>query len=203
MLPDTPTNNLLLLAGDKQELSIVPPGNLYASYLAAPAGSYALVVRRLGETSGALQRFPVALPDQTYITLLAIEKNGQPTVEMSNDTPDPKMVEGYARIVLRQLFPGAQIKVSVVGGPTSPMLGYGETAALENVPPNGQTSINLQAQLPTTPPSARNWTLTGDFSVARHATLLLVADPYGRFRPRLAYDGPPAPALGPASATAH
>ena len=189
MLPKTPANNLMLLAGEKDALSSIPPSNIFADYIAAPAGSYTLVVRRLSEETGAIQRLPVALPDKAFITLLAIEKNGQPTVEAYNDTPDPKVVESSARITLRQFFPGAHVKVSVVGGPTSQTLDYGQTATLENVPPNGQTSIVLQAALPTTPPSTRNWTLTADFSVARHATLLLVADSYGRFRPRLAYDG--------------
>ncbi len=203
MLPDTPANNLTLLAGEKNALAIMPPGNFFAEYMPVPVGNYNLMVRRMSEASGALQTFPATMADRTYITLLATEKNGQPTVQMFNDTPDPKVVEAYARFTMRQFVPGARVKVSVVGGPSSPVINYGETAVLENVPPNKQTNINLQAAMPTTPPTTRNWTLTGDFSAARHATLLLVADSYGRFRPLLAYDGQlgatpdPTPAASP------
>lgn len=205
MLPDTPANNLMLLAGEKKGLSIVPPGNVLAGYQATPPGSYTLMVKRLDEKSGALRHLPVVLADQTFITLLATEKNGQPTVELFDDTPDPKVVEAFARITLRQFFPGARVKVSVVGGPSSQTLDYGQTGVLENVPPNGQTSLLLQAVLPTTPPSSRTWHLTGNFAAGRHSTLLLVADSYGRFRPRLAYDalvGPP-PDATPAPAPVH
>ena len=67
--------------------------------------------------------------------------------------------------------------------------------------PHGQIGILPQAVWPTTPPGGRTWHLTADFSVVHRATLLLVADAYGRFRPRLAYDAPVGPLAVAASAS--
>ena len=194
MLPDKPANSLFLLAGDKDSIAGAAPNNVFTSYLPAPSGSYTLVVKRAGQGGVVIQRLPVVLPDEGYITLVASEKNGQPTVEMFNDMPDPKVTELGARLVLRQFFPGAHVKVSVTAGPSSPSVSYGETATLENLPATGSVNILLQAALPTTPPTTKEWPLTADFSTAHHATLLLVADSYGRLRPQLSYDGPPHPA---------
>ena len=189
MLPRNQANILTLFTGETAPVANLPPANVFSSYLVVPVGSYTMIVRKFGEAGEIIQRFPVSMPAGSFITMIATEKDGKPTVEMFNDTPDPKVVETSGQIVLRQFVPGAHVTASIPGGPaTTKALDYGETAVLKNVPISGPVQINLQAGLPTTPPTTRSWSLSGNFSTAHHATLLLVADSYGRFRPTLTMD---------------
>ena len=105
MLPEKITNNLLVLANDKP-LFGAAPFDLYNDYVPSPVGSYSLVVKRSSDEGVVLQKIPVALQDNEYITLLATEKNGQATVESINDTPDPKVVDLTARLIVRSFFSG-------------------------------------------------------------------------------------------------
>ena len=190
MLPSKPTNNLVLLAGDKNPITGSGPTNIYADYMPAPTGSYTLVVKRAGtEPAEILQKLPVVLPEGGFITVLVSEKGGHPVVEMFNDTPDPKAPDPTPRVVLRQFFAGAQVKINVNGGPSSLPVEDGGTATVEVPLSSGPVSINVQATLPTTPPSTKTVTVAADFSVARRATLLIIMDSYGRVRPQLCYDG--------------
>ena len=188
-LPDKAQNNLMVLAGDKTPLIIVAPNNFATNYYPAPTGSYSLTVRRLSDTSGgAIQRVPVALAPNAFITLLVSDKNAQSPVTVVNDTPDPRADPALAKITLRQMFPGAQVTVKAAGGTASQPLNAGDTAVLDNIPAKAQVTIHLHAVLPTTPPTTRDWDTTGDFSVDHQATLLIVPDTYGRLRPILAMD---------------
>ena len=134
LLPAGPTNDLQLFAGNGESISGAAPNDVYTGYLPAPDGSYVLTVKRVGGKSAVIWRQPVVLPVNGFITLIASEKNGQPTAEMFNDTPDPNVVESTARIVVRQFCPGAHVKVSVAGGPSTQTLEYGDTSTLENIP---------------------------------------------------------------------
>lgn len=189
MLPNKPTNNLVLSAGDNQAITAAVPNNISAEYLPTPIGSYSMVVKRTDSQGTLLQKVPVVLPEKGFISVLVIERNGQPAVEVINDTVVSGAESLGPQLVLRQFFPGAKISVSVNGGAPSQVVGYEEAATLVNVPASKTVNIVIQAVLPTTPPSTRTWPLTGDFSTARRATLLVVADTYGRLRPQLCYDG--------------
>ncbi len=117
--------------------------------------------------------------------MLVINKDGQPSVELINDTIDPKApVSG--RLIIRQLFPNARVSVTVGSAAPGTPMNYGEMATLDNLP-LGATPLTMQATIPGL--GVKSWNLPLDLSQYHHNTLLIYPDPYGRFRPRLAVDG--------------
>ena len=62
----------------------------------------------------------------------------------------------------------------------------GETEALEGFP---LQLVALSMRATTGDGKTQTWTSEVDFRRARRASLLIVPDPYGRFRPRVSIDG--------------
>ena len=191
MLPVKPTNNLLVLINDKDPLTGAAPSNIYTQYVPAPVGSYTLVIKRTGDKGEVLQRLPAALPDNGFVTLLVTEKNGQTAAELFNDTPDPNKPETTARVTLRQFVPGGRATISTAGLPASQPASSGETAVLEGITAGASVNVGVQVAMPTTPPTSKNWVLPVDFTKVHRATILLIADSYGRPRPQISYDAQP------------
>lgn len=188
MLPINPANSLLVFAGDKP-LFGASPFDLYTDYNSSPVGSYNLVVKRTAENSPILQKLPVVLQDKAFVTLVASEKNGQATIEILNDTPDPKVTELAAQLVVRSYYTGGTVSVGVTGGQPAQPVASGGTVTLDNLPMTAGVNLIVQVSGATPPPAARTWNLSADFSVTHHATLLLVPDHYGRMLPKLFYNG--------------
>ena len=186
MLPNKDAPSLQLFSGENKLLTTAVGSNYAASYNPIAPGTYTFEIRKAGDTANPLKKQPVILRGDTYITYLVSQKNGQTAVELIDDTLDPKNTDGPSRLVVRQFIPGAQVTVTTRDGNTSQAVGYGESTALE-VMPNRVSVMTLKAT--GLGPEPSTWNIETDFTTARHATVLVVADPYGRFRPRLTYDG--------------
>lgn len=187
MLPDKMSNNLLVLANDKPLFGAAPL-DLYNDYVPSPVGSYNIVVKHTGDDGAIVQKVPAAMLENTFVTLLATEKNGQPTVELLNDTPDPKVADLSARVIVRSFFPGGRVAVGVAGGPLQ-TIANGTIVTLDNLPMTASASIVVQVSQAAVPPASKTWNVPADFSVTHHATLLLTPDHYDRLVPRLIYNG--------------
>ncbi len=186
MLAGKAAPTLQLLSAEDKLLTTAPPNNSGSNYVGIPPGSYTFIVRKPGDAVNPLKKLPVILRGNTYITFLAQEKNGQPTVDLIDDTLDPKKADGPSRLVVRQFIPSARVIVSTREGVASQEVGFGETATLENLP-NRVLFLTMKAV--GLGPELKMWNTEADFTAARHATLLIINDSYGRFRPRLSYDG--------------
>lgn len=184
MLPSTPPTTLELLSADKP-LVTGAVCNFYAGYASVAPGAFTLTVRRAGDQNGAIKRLPVNLLADMFVTVLVSSKDGQPNVELINDTVDPKAAV-TKRLVLRQLFPNAKVTTVVGNAAPSAPLTFGETAVLDNLP-EASSSLTVQAAIPGQ--SVKSWSMPLELPPNARATLLIFPDSYGRFRPRLAMDG--------------
>ncbi len=201
--PNAP--DLQLLLSEDRPLTVGPSANASAGYLAVDPGTYTFTVRRPNDPNGVIKRLPVALRADVYITLLAAAgKDGKPDVQIINDTTDPKADDSAGKLVVRQFFPSASVTVGVNAPPAGNPLAFGESTTLEGLPLRG-TIVNMRAS--GLGPAPKNWNVEADFATGgHHATMLILPDPYGRFRPRLMFDGSarkpqPAPVSNGASAT--
>ncbi len=123
-----------------------------------------------------------------YITLLAaLGKDGRPDVLLVDDTIDPKTDDGLSRVVVRHFFPGASITINTGTQPVGAPLTFGDTATFSGLPLHPTTTLTLLAT--GLGPTTKVWKVEVDFSVGRRATMLVIPDPYGRFRPQLVLDG--------------
>ena len=186
MLTSKGAPSLQLLSAEDKILTAAAPSNSGANYVSLAPGTYTFIVRKPGEPANPLRKQPVILRAGTYITFMVSEKNGQPVVDLIDDTLDPKKAADPARLVIRQFMPSALVTISTREGATSREVGFGETTTLENLP---NRNLFLIMKATGLGPEAKIWNTDVDFSAARHATVLIVADAYGRFRPRLSYDG--------------
>ena len=186
MLPGKTAPSIQLLSGEDKVLTTASAYNYNAGYASVPPGTYTFVVRRAGDTANPLKKIPVLLRGDTSITFLVSEKNGQPAVDLLDDTLDPKKLDIPSQLMVRQFMPGARVTVATREGAACKEIGYGESARIDNLP-NRSAFLTMKAT--GLGPEPKTWTTEADLATARRATLLVVPDPYGRFRPRLAYDG--------------
>ena len=173
-------------APDAAPIATAEPLNYYASYEPVAPAKYALSVVRAGNTSAPLQQFNLLLRSDVYVTFLAREVNGKPTVEMLDDTYDPAAVTA-GRITIRNHFPDAQVTVTGDASIQSRLLSCGDFQVLDGFPLR-PVLLEMQAKLPNG--KTQRWSAEVDFRSSKRATLLVMADPYGRFRPRVSADGP-------------
>ena len=197
MLPRTPgapvtAGELELLAGANQRVSTGLPANHFAIYTPLPPGSYNFLVQSVADPKGPPLRLTVPLKADTYGTVLVSEREGRPQVEWIDDTIDPKLADKTpTRLTVRQFIAGASVTVVADARNRTPPLGVGETVTLNDLPGKAmmlkvEAFVNGKRQV---------WSSFADFSTARRMTLLVISDPYGRFRPVIAVDGQPS---GPA-----
>ena len=209
MLIGPKPQDLQLTTSEDRVLTAGSSANASAGYFALDPGTYTFTVRRPNDPAGIIKRMAVALRADLYITLLAAYgADGRPDVQIINDTVDPKTDDGLGKLVVRQFFPDANVTVAVNAQPSGTPLSFGEFTTLSGLPLRG-SMVNLRAT--GLGPVPKMWNVDADFaSGGHHATMLVFPDPYGRFRPRLVYDGasrkplpPPAPpstATGPTRA---
>src|SRR5205085_1597302 len=124
------------------------------------------------------------LKQESFFTILISPKGGVQTVELSEDTPDPKTVSGT--VTIRNFFPGVSVTVSLRSKVVVESLPYGQSykatgLAFERVP------INLRTKLPNGTSAESGADV--DLREVKNATLLIIPDSYGRFRSRIAADG--------------
>ncbi len=120
----------------------------------------------------------------SYFTILVSPEGGVLNVQLINDTLDPKAAT--ATLMVRNFYPG--LTVSVTSGTQNIVnaLPYGQSY-IANGFPLKRTPLTLRSRLP-------DGTLTeseaeADFVASKRATLLIIPDTYGRFRPRVTIDG--------------
>lgn len=161
------------------------PLNYHADYLPVPLARYALKVVRRTDQKLALETFDVLVRADVYVTFLAQLVDGKVTVEMLDDTYAPeKAVAG--RLTVRHFFPAATVQVTSSLQLASRALTHGESQTIEGFPLQ-PVMIEMRATMANG--KTQTWSSEVDFSRARHASLLVVPDPYGRFRPRVSIDG--------------
>ena len=198
MLIGPPSPALQLATADDKPLTSSPPGNAFARYLNVDPGSYTFIVRPVDNPNAVIKRLPVILRADVYITLLAtVGKDGRADVQLIDDTVNPKTDDGLGTLVVRQFFPGASVTLGLGAAPTGTPLTFGESTTLTGLPLRAVV-VNMRAT--GLGPTPKSWNFDADFVAGnRHATILVVPDPYKRFRPQLVYDGasqkpPPDPA---------
>lgn len=187
MLIGPDSTPLQLLATEDRLLSTSSAGDAFAGYQPLDPGTYTFTVRRPNDPNGVVKKVPVVLRADVYITLLAAAKDGKPDVQLIDDTVDPKTDDGLGRLVVRQFFPGANVTVAINAEPSGTPLAFGGATTLSSLPLRGSI-VNMRAT--GLGPVPKNWNVEADFATGgHHATMMVVADPYGRFRPRLVFDG--------------
>jgi hypothetical protein len=181
MLP--PANGVyeVCKAGDAAGASLLSGTSYrYSSYAAFPVGRYRLSVFKKGDRQTPLKTFDVDLKDETYFTILVAPQS----VDLFDDTTDPKATTGT--LTIRNYFPGSTVSVSSDTQTIATAISYGQATAatgfeLKRMP------LTLRTKLPNGTPAES--TAEADFSVSKRATVLIIPDSYGRFRPRVASDG--------------
>lgn len=151
----------------------------YSSYIAFPAGAYRLGVFKANDVKAPLKTFDLTLRPDTFFTVLISPGK----IDLVNDTVDPKADSGT--VTVRNYFPGVTVTVTS-GGQTLATLPYGESHESGSMPLT-RSSVALSARLPTGIPVQA--TLEPDFKASKRATVLIIPDLYGRFRPRVTVDG--------------
>lgn len=188
MLPKTEGELVLIMADQTPEgvaLLSGSPHNYQASYIGMTPGHYAFKVVRRSDPATVLQNFNVILRGDVYVTFLASIFENRVKVEMLDDTYDPA-VALTGKLTVRHFFPGASVVITVGNRISSRPLGFGETQSLEGLP---LESVELKMKATDPKGQTQLWSTFFDFAAARHATLLVLGDRYGRFRPRAAVDG--------------
>jgi len=151
----------------------------YSSYSAFPIGRYRLGVFRRGE-SAPLKIFDVDLKQDTFFTILVSPRS----IDTFDDTIDSKSSSGT--LMIRNFFPATALSVSSSSKSIVDALGTGQSYQATGFP-LGRTTVTVRAKLPDGKPAQSD--LDIDFKECSHATLLVIPDSYGRFRPRVTFDG--------------
>jgi hypothetical protein len=161
------------------------PANYYASYITVPVGRHTLKLVRREAPTGVIQTVDVTLRGNDSFTILASAFERRLKLETLDDTYDPTVAIA-GRLIIRHYFPDARVTVGIGSQTRSRELAAGETETIEGLPLQS-FELKMSATLPGG--KTENWSSEVNFQTTRHATLLVVPDPYGRFRPRLALDG--------------
>jgi hypothetical protein len=150
----------------------------YSSYQDFPIGRYRLEVVKKGSLS-PLKVFDVDLKENTFYTILVSPQS----IDMFEDTEDPKA--SFATLTIRNFFPGTNVSASAGQQQVIASLPYGlsHQAAL----PLGRVTITFRTMLPNGKPAESSADI--DFKTSKRATALIIPDSYGRFRPRVTFDG--------------
>lgn len=174
-------------AANPTALLSAAPNNYYASYIATKPGHYLLKVVRAAEPKTPLKTFDLILRPDVYVTFYAHVVDGALTIEMLDDTYDRKKAD-TGSLTIRHLFPGVKVTVKTNSNSASPLMEYGQVEKLEGLPLK-PVFLQMEASMPNG--QTKRWATEVDFAGCRHASLLLIQDPYGRFRPRVSPDGQP------------
>jgi hypothetical protein len=152
----------------------------YSSYVEFPVARYRLVVFRKGDRNTPLKSFDIDLKADTYFTIIVSPQS----IDAFDDTNDPKATTGS--LTIRNYFPGLTVSVSSDTQTIAAAVAYGQSTVapgfqLKRVP------LVLRTKLPNGTPAES--TAEADFTASRRASLLIIPDSYGRFRPRVTIDG--------------
>jgi hypothetical protein len=160
------------------------PSGRYNSYLEFAPGVYAVTLTKSGQPQAPLGLSQVQLAASNYFTVLARPSAGGPVLEAISDTNDPKATS--ATLTVRNYFPG--LSVDVFAGPIkiANALPYAGSVSIGGLPLE-RLSLTIRTILKNNRPAESG--AEADFKLSKRATLLIIADDYGRFRPRVTLDG--------------
>ncbi len=151
----------------------------YSSYVQFPIGRYRLGVLKKGTTT-PLKMFDVDLRQETFFTILVSPRS----IDMFDDTIDPKSTS--AMLTIRNFFPSTNLSISANSKPVVAALQSGQSYQATGFPLT-RVTVTVQTKLPDGKPAQSD--LDIDFRQCSKATLLVIPDVYGRFRPRVTFDG--------------
>ncbi len=152
----------------------------YSSYTELPVGRYQLAVFKTGDHRTPLRTFVVDVQPDTFFTILVSPRG----VEFMNDTNDPKATTGT--LIIRNFFPGLVVSVQSRTNKIVTALSYGQSVSAAGQP-HARLPLTLRTELPNG--TAAQCSVEADLRVSQRATLLIIPDSYGRFRPRVTVDG--------------
>lgn len=184
MLPPQSGSFELRKAGSSDPALMNASSYQYSTYTQLPVAKYKLGVFNRNNSSVALKIFDVDLKPDTYFTILVEPKAGTVNADLFEDTLDPKEVSGS--VIIRNYFSGLVVNVSATNKPIVDNLPYGQSVQRGEFPLD-VTSFTLRTRLPSGVSAESG--LEIDFKESKRATILIIPDSYGRFRPRVTYDG--------------
>jgi hypothetical protein len=156
----------------------------YSSYGEFPVGRYHLAVFKKGDRKAPIKIFDINLLQDTFFTVLLVPRAGVADIEVIEDTNDPKA--DSATLVVRNYFTGLTVSISSDAQKLVNALQYGQSNVVTGLPLK-RVPLTLVTRLPNGMPAES--TAEADFMGTKRATLLIIPDSYGRFRPRVALDG--------------
>jgi len=171
--------------GEGEIVASAPPTNVAARYIPLKAGRYPLKIVRSADPKTPLKTVDLVLRQDVFVTFVAYVKDKALAVEMIDDTFDPTVTTA-GKLTIHHFLPGARITIAATANAKTGTLTEGTTEVLENLPLR-PLMVQMKAALPDG--QVREWTAEANFKLYRHASVLLVLDPYGRFRPRIVVDG--------------
>ena len=151
-----------------------------SNYTALAPGSYRLGVYKASDDKSPLKVFDVNLMPNIFFTVLVSPGK----IDLVNDTVDPKATTGTATV--RNFFPDATVTVSSGAGVLASALPYGQSYTATALPLT-RSVLTMSGHLPTGTPVQASVEI--DFAPSKRATVLIIPDSYGRFRPRITVDG--------------
>jgi hypothetical protein len=165
-------------------LAAKSPGYRYNSYLDYPVGNYNLSVSKTGNPQSPIKQLQLNLTANFFYTVLVSPGPHGPTVQLINDTSDPKSNSGT--LIVRNYFPNSTVDVVERSNKVVTKLPYGESFTVNSLPLD-----RLPLTIQTILPDKRLAESSGeaDFKLSKRATVLVIPDDYGRFRPRVTLDG--------------
>jgi hypothetical protein len=151
----------------------------YSSYRELNNGRYRLGVFKTA-TNAPLKIFDVDLKPETYFTILVSPQS----IDMFDETNDPKATSGT--LTIRNYFSGLTVTASADNEPIGGTLAYGQSFTAAGFPLK-RLRLTLRTHLPNGTPAESE--AEADFIASKRATVLIIPDSYGRFRPRATIDG--------------
>ncbi len=151
----------------------------YSVYRQFPIGRYKLQVTKKGVPT-PLQVYDIDLRADTFFTIIV----GPQGPMLVDDTNDPKSAS--ASLTIRNFFPGTTVSVSQAEKTVASNIAYGQSVAASGFPFR-DVEFTVTSLLPNGRPVSSG--AEADFRQGKRATILVIPDTYGRFRPRTTLDG--------------
>jgi hypothetical protein len=185
---NAPENQSLILMEDRSAASPLletPANSVSAGYVPVESGTHRLRLQSTPEDVDPLLRCILRVKERNFVTLLVVWQDGTPEIRLLDETrPAAPLTSGSLSV--RHFIPGAAIWVQGPGLPPPKAISYrGDQTFTDLI--RGLIPLRLRAGISGQPRS--EWTILADLSHCASQTLLLVLDPYGRFRPRLVPSG--------------
>jgi hypothetical protein len=150
-----------------------------------PAGRTRFAVFKQSDANTPLRNLDVDLKPNTFFTILVGPRAGSSdNIEVIDDTITPDTPAGA--VVIRNFFPGVRVSVAAGSRTLADNVGYGESRAIPGLGA-AAVQLTLRTNLLDGTPSESGAEL--EFRRSPRATLLIIPDTYGRFRPRVTSDG--------------